>query len=210
MFLLMLLPAFLFLLVGLLLSRSGHRGACARLWAHSLVVSNISAYLAVSPHAPGIWLALALGAPLICVIFALYSRVAQSPGSQSVNLPRLRQINVALLSLSLVPIFAIVIAKFQMTQLDARAEQCKQAIANELLANNGANQRQKIKLICSAPNGFIAPMVASDSLAYTGRLVGQQVFFEARKHENVVHWECHVYPKLFGNRSCEGYEIVWH
>lgn len=91
----------------------------------------------------------------------------------------------------------IVIAKYQMTTLDVSIEQCKQALGNELLAKHGSNSRQRTKAICSAPTGFNAPMVTSDSLVYAGRLVGQTAYFEAHKQNNVVHWECHVYPKIF-------------
>jgi hypothetical protein len=214
MFLFLMFPAFLSLFLGLCMCRSGQRTTCAALWALSLVASNISAYLAVSPYAPGLWLALALGAPLICVIFALHSRFARPSQNRELEAsysPRsLRRLKIATLALSLLPIVSIVIAKFHMTQFDASMEDCKQTFANALLAKNTAHQKQKIKLTCSAPHGFNATSISSDSLVYTGNLVGQQVFLDAHQHEGSVSWECHVYPKIFGNRTCKGYEIVWH
>ena len=84
----MLFPAIFTLLVGLGICRSVQRGACAILWAYSLIASYISAYLAVSSEAPVIWLAMALGAPLICVLFALYSRFAQPSEARESETPK--------------------------------------------------------------------------------------------------------------------------
>ena len=189
MFLFFLFPAFLVLFVGLAISRAGQRGACAAIWVCSLLVSNISAYLAGSLEPPRIWLVLALGAPLICVVFGLYSRFAQANRNgkaETSNLPlAVHRLKIATLALALLPITCIVIAKFQMMQFDA-------------------------KLTCSAPNGFGAPRVSGGSMAYTGTLIGQEVVLDAHLHEGAVIWECHVFPKLFGNDFCQGYDVGWH
>ena len=214
MFLLLMVPAFLILLVGLAICRTGQRGACATFWACSLLVSNFSAYLAGSPYAPRIWLALALGAPMICIIFAVYSWFAQPrPDGESETTnspPAMRRLKIAALGLALLPISAIVIAKFQMIGFDANVADCKQALARELITNNAANKRCVSRLTCSAPNGFSAPMVSTDSLVYTSNLVGQEVFLDAHLHAGAVVWECHVYPKIFGNSTCQGYDVGWH
>ena len=212
MFLFFLFPAFLVLFVGLAISRTGQRGACAAIWVCSLLVSNISAYLAGSLEPPQIWLVLALGAPLICVVFGLYSRFAQAnqnSESEASNL-LIRRLKIATLAIALLPISCIVIAKFQMTQFDASVADCKQAVASALIANKTVNPCKEPKLTCSAPNGFSAPMVTKDSLFYTGTLVGQGVFLDAHLHAGEVLWECRVFPKIFGNSTCQGYEVGWH
>lgn len=187
-FLFVLFPALFTLLVGLGICRPVQRGSCAIIWAHSLVVSNISAYLAASAYPPRIWIALALGAPLVCVVFAVYSRFAQPSQARESETPkpplRLRRWKIATLGLALLPISAIVITKFHMTKFDASVVDCKQALANELIANNAANKRCESRLTCSAPSGFNAPDVSTNSLVYTGHLVGQQVFLDAHLHED--------------------------
>ena len=212
-FLFMLFPAIFTLLVGLGICRSVQRGACAILWAHSLIASYISAYLAVSSEAPVIWLTMALGAPLISVLFALYSRFAQPSEARESETPKpplgLRW-KIATLALALLPISAIVITKFHMTTFDASVADCKQARARELIANNAADKRCESRLTCPAPNGFSAPRVSADSMVYTGSLVGQQVFLDAHLYAGEVVWECHVYPKVFGNSTCQGYDVGWH
>ena len=213
-FLFLLFPAIFILLVGLGICRSVQRGACAILWTHSLIGSYISAYLAASSDAPGIWIALALGAPLVCVVFAVYSRFAQPSQARESETPDpplgLRRWKIATLAIALLPVSCIVIAKFQMTQFDASVADCKQAVASALIANKTVNPCKEPKLTCSAPNGFSAPMVTKDSLFYTGTLVGQGVFLDAHLHAGEVLWECRVFPKIFGNSTCQGYEVGWH
>lgn len=224
-FLLMLFPTFLILLVGLSICRAGQRGACAILWALSLVTVNISTYLTASPYAPRIWLALALSAPVICVIFAAYftfakprqncaSRLSVTSKSDEPETPNsplnLRPWKIGALALALLPISAIVITKFHMTNFDANVADCKQTVASALVAKTAANNCCESRLTCPAPKGFSAPRVSTGSAVYTGSLVGQQVFLEAHLHAGAVVWECHVYPKIFGNRTCQGYEVGWH
>ena len=213
MFLLLMFPAIFILFVGVGICRAGHRGTCAILWAHSLVVSNISAYLAAPSYAPVIWLTLALGAPMICVIFSAYSWFAQTRldrESETPNSLNLRPWKIGTLALALVPISAIVITKFHMTNFDANVADCKQTVASALVAKTAANNCCESRLTCPAPKGFSAPRVSTGSAVYTGSLVGQQVFLEAHLHAGAVVWECHVYPKIFGNRTCQGYEVGWH
>ncbi len=223
-FLLMLFPASFILVVGLCICRAGQRGACAILWALSLVAVNISTYLMASPYSPGIWLALALGAPMFCVIFAAYSRFAQPRQSceslsatSKTDVPEtpisplnMRLWKIAALALALLPIGAIVITKFHMTNFDTNVADCKKTVASALVSKNAANTCCESRLTCSAPNGFSAPDVFTDSMVYTGRLVGQQVYLEAHLHADAVVWECHVYPKIFGNSTCQGYDVGWH
>lgn len=214
MFVLFLFPAFLILLFGLAVTRAGQRGACAAIWACSLVVSNISAYLAVSPEAPVIWVSLALGAPLICVAFALYTRfvqLSQNGESKLSNSPfAVRRFKIATLALALLPISCIALAKFQMTQLDAHIADCKQAVASALIGNKPTKPCEEPELTCAPPNGFDAQWVSRSSLVYTGSLVGQGVFLDAHLHDGEVTWECHVFPKLFGTATCQGYDVGWH
>ena len=198
MFLFFLFPAFLILFFGLAISRAGQRGACAAIWVCSLLVSNISAYLAGSLEPPRIWLVLALGAPLICVVFGLYSRFAQAnqnSESEASNL-LIRRLKIATLAIALLPISCIIIAKFQMMQFAACVADCKPC--------------KELQLTCSALSGFSAPRVSGGSMVYTGTLIGQGVFLEAHLHEGAVVWECHVFPKLFGNDTCQGYDVGWH
>ena len=224
-FLLMLFPASFILLVGLSICRAGQRSACAVLWAFSLVAVNISAYLSASADSPGIWLALAFGAPLVCVIFAVYSRFAQprqdfppplsatskADDPQTLRPPlNLRPWKIGTLALALLPISAIVITKFHMTNFDANVADCKQIVERALTAKTAANNCCETRLTCPAPTGFSAPSVSKDRLDYTGTLVGQGVILEAHLHAGAVVWECHVYPKIFGNRTCQGYEVGWH
>ena len=213
MFLLLMFPAIFILLVGVGICRAGHQGACAVLWANSLVVSNISAYLAVPAYAPVIWLTLALGAPMICIIFAAYSWFAQTRldrESKTANSLNLRPWKIGTLALALLPISAIVITKFHMTNFDANVADCKQIVERALTAKTAANNCCETRLTCPAPTGFSAPSVSTDRLVYTGTLVGQGVILEAHLHAGAVVWECHVYPKIFGNRTCQGYEVSWH
>ena len=119
MFLFLMFAAFLALFLDLAISRTGQRGACAAIWGCSLLVSNISAYLAGSLEPPRIWLVLALGAPLICLVFGLYSRFAQAnqdSESEASNL-LVRRLKLATLAIALLPISCIIIAKFQMMQI---------------------------------------------------------------------------------------------
>lgn len=182
------------------------------LWACSLVVSNISAYLAGPYDAPVIWISLALGAPMICVIFAVYSWFAQPRLDRESEAPNstLRRLKIATLALALLPISAVVITKFHMTNFDANVADCKRTLERALIAKNAVDNCCESRLTCSAPNGFGAPRVFTDRLVYTGTLVGQGVILQAHEHAGAIIWDCHVYPKIFVTRTCQGYELSWH
>ncbi len=212
MFLIFMIPAMVSLLIGLVICRSGSRGVCAKLWALSLVTSNISAYLAAPPYAPRIWLTLAIGSPLICIGFAIATRFASSDRIEETdasNLGKARRWAIVTMALGLLPISCIIITMVHMANFEANTADCKRALASKLLADTAKSQ-EETRLKCSALVGFSSPDVYTDSVVYTGTLVGQQVFLTAVKVGGEAKWKCNVYPKIFGSKTCEGYEVGWH